>query len=166
MKTDVITDISLLECLGSGRVCVGLFHRVGEYSCVLWSGEGFATCERSLFLHPLFLMRCQSLEFGGEMRILAEMKIENRGKKNFRGKQQAYFFFFFKRACQCRQIQVHKTDILHIFYCAKFLQICLQNVSNCTDFSLDFKHYLGVGGGKGGMPPDPPRNFLLFFFFY
>ena len=42
---------------------------------------------------------------------------------------------------------------------ATFLQICLQNGSNCINFSLRFQYFLGEGGG---MPPDPPSNFLLF----
>ena len=53
----------------------------------------------------------------------------------------------------------YKTDIRLDFSCATFLQICLQNASNCTDFSCDFQNF----PGGGGMPPDPPRNFLLFF---
>ena len=40
------------------------------------------------------------------------------------------------------QIKV-QTHIRHEFECATFLQICLQNASNYTDFSLDFKNFPG-----------------------
>ena len=99
------------------------------------------------------------------MRILAGMKLENRRKKIFHGKKLTSILFFLT-ARRCRQVKVHKTDILHESKCARFLQIGLQNVSNCTDFSLDFpKFSQGKGGGVGGMPLDV-LEISSFFSFY
>ena len=46
----------------------------------------------------------------------------------------------------------YKTDIHYEFYCARVLQICLQNASNCTDFSLNFQNLPLRGGGRGACP--------------
>ena len=46
----------------------------------------------------------------------------------------------------------YKTDIHHEFQCAR----CLQNASNCTDFSLDFQHF------PRELPPDPLEISSLF----
>ena len=41
------------------------------------------------------------------------------------------------------QIEVRKPIFIMNFSVLDFLQICLQNASNCTDFSLDFKFCTG-----------------------
>ena len=88
------------------------------------------------------------------------MKIENCGKYIFRGEkiQQAYFFPNENEANGSVNANWrYKADIHYEFLCARFLQICLQVASNCTDFSLDFQNVPDP-------PPPPPPKFPLFLF--
>ena len=56
----------------------------------------------------------QSLEFVGQMRILAGMKMKNRlGEGNFPWKKSTSILFFFKQTVGVDKIKVYKTDILH-----------------------------------------------------
>ena len=48
------------------------------------------------------------------------------------------------------QIEVRKLIFIMNFSVLRFLQICLQNASNCTDFSLDFQNF------PGEHAPGPP----------
>ena len=61
-------------------------------------------------------------------------------------------------------MQIEGTKLIFIINISVlgFLQICLQNASDCTDFSLDFQNF--PGGGGGACPQTPPRNVLFFFF--
>ena len=53
-------------------------------------------------------------------------------------------------------MQIEGTKLEH--WCARFLQICLQNASDCTYFSLDFQNFPGGGGY-----PRPPLKIPSFF---
>ena len=122
-----------------------------------WFALSFALGIYSLHL---FLQR---LEFVMETRIVAEMKIKNCGTnyvpwgKNW----QAYFFFYEQNYGG----SVHanwrwKTDFHYEFQCSRFLQICLQNASNCTDCGLDFQIFPGEHASTS---PHIPLDILSYF---
>ena len=64
-------------------------------------------------------------------------------------------------------MQIEGTKLIFVmnFSVLHFFQICRQNASNCTDFSLNFQNFLwgGEGGGEGGACPWTPLEISSFF---
>ena len=62
------------------------------------------------------------------------------------------------------QTEGTKLTFVMNFIVLDFFQICLQNASDCIDFSLDFQNFPWGGGGEGGCPRTPIEIFFFFFF--
>ena len=118
-----------------------VFASTAHFTWLTSSLPHHSACERSLVPQGGWLISYQSLKFVVEMRILAEMKMENHGKIYFPWKknQQAYFFFLWKLrwwTCECK-LKVrnwYSSWILVCYISSHLLPECL----SCTDFSLDF----------------------------
>ena len=103
----------------------------------------------------------QSLEFVAETSILAEMKIENRGKKYFPwGKKSTSILFSMKIKMMdlWMQIEGRKLIIIRNISVLDFFKFAFRMPQIAQIVVLTFKIF------QGNMPPGPPRSFLFFFF--
>ena len=104
----------------------------------------------------------KSQEFVAEMRILTEMKIENRRTKYFPWQIKSTSRFFsmkIKMMDQWMQIEGTKLIFIKNFSVLDFFKFDSRMPQTALILVSTFKLF------RGSMPPDPHRNFLFFFFF-
>ena len=97
-----------------------------------------------------------------ETRILAEMKIENRGKIFSVGKKSDKYTFFpmkIKMIDLWMQIKVRKLIFIMNFSVLDFFKVASRMPQTAQILVSTFKIF---PGGRGDMPPEPPRYFPFF----